>query len=99
MPGVYPGVRSGPAYSDELRALDELGEPRAEVRTQVLALHGELDRRLQGVEGVPHVVPPALEAVGVHGLVLGEPVDRVGQLDLAAASGGRPPERADDLRH
>src|SRR5213593_1485427 len=84
--------------SDELLALDEVREPRAEVRAQVVALDGQLHRRLEEVEGVADVESASLEAVRVDGLLLRQQVDRVGQLDLTAAPGRGPAERREDLR-
>src|ERR1700675_554052 len=69
--------------SDELRALHVLGEPRAELGAEVVALGAELDGRLQVVERVAHVEASALEPVRVDRLLLGQQVDRVRDLDLA----------------
>src|SRR6478672_9809443 len=102
MPGVYPGTRKASMDrrpgSDELLALHVLSEPCAELRTQVVALGTELDRRLQVVEGVPHVEAPALEAIGVDRLLLRQQVDRIRELDLATATRCGPSQRVEDLR-
>src|SRR6266581_3201631 len=84
--------------SDELLALHELGEPRAELGPEVVALGAELDGGLQVVEGVPHVEAPALEPVGVDRLLLRQQVDRVRDLDLATAARRGSVQRVEDLR-
>src|SRR5687767_15666746 len=83
--------------SAEPLATRELRQIGLELRADVVAIEGELDRRAQVVELVPHV-EPALERQRVHGLLLGEQVDRVGELDLAAVPGRGLSERVEDLR-
>src|SRR5439155_2516547 len=83
--------------SDELLALHELGEPRAELWPQVVPLGAELHRRLQVVEGVAHVEASALEAVRVDRLLLRQQVDRVRELDLASAPRRGSAQRVEDL--
>src|SRR5439155_3256913 len=83
--------------SDELLALHELGEPRAELRPEVVAFGTELHRRLEVVEGVPDVEASTLEAVRVDRLLLRQQVDRVRELDLPAATRRGSAERVEDL--
>src|SRR5207249_1289506 len=90
-------VASLPAPSDEAFSPDEIDEEPPELRAHVVARDRDLDGRLQVVELVPDVVAAGFESVGVHRLLLREEVDRVGQLDLAAAPGFRLAERVEDL--
>src|SRR5207244_3759371 len=92
IPGMYP------AASHQLATLDEFAEPSRERRADVLSFDGELDGRLQIVQRIADVEAPMIEAVRVDGLILREQVDRVGQLDLAAVTRLRAPERVEDLR-
>src|SRR4051794_34194473 len=79
-----PCGRSGRRRACGRQVRDELLQPGPQRRTQVVALAGKPDHRLEVVQPVAGVVPAAAEHDPVHGLtLLDEGGQRIGQLDLA----------------
>ena len=81
-----------------LLMLDQIGQERPELRSQILPVDSQLDRGPQVVQPLPDVVSHTFEEVGVDRLLPRKQVDRVGQLNLASRIRRGLAERVEDLR-
>jgi hypothetical protein len=78
-------------------ALDQVGEEGPEGGAQVFAVDGQFHGGPQVVELVAHVEAALLEHEAVHGLLLDEQGDGVGELDLLVGARLHPLEAVEDL--
>src|SRR4029453_4095660 len=92
-----PEARGQEPRSDQLLAFDEAGEPVPKVLADVLPADRELGGFLHVIEVFADGEAPALEHVGIDGLLLREQVDRVRELQLATDSRLGPPQAVEDL--